>query len=351
MNLPETSLSESQDNKEKPTFVEAAATQFRLALRGVATRVLEKVDSFTNGDKRQQATAARVKFLGEFKQIGLEAARAYLDSFGEVGNIRPEQVYKPAELIGNEILKRNGNCLVLYGEIHYAMSTLHSESQLLMDLSEQGIKVDRVFMEEDESFQADVDRYLSTGVLTESLQNYMLKGFVREDNYFEHFHKLNILTVCRELGIPVTFLDKNDHPDRDKDWFEKMQRVLGDKVQGTNVLFAGMNHCNKDLFADETKAPPVAKRLAGKYGSAKVISIMNVEYVTDGSSPSLEKIKPISGTLYQEGLARLGLVGDTCASSLGDLNIGDLPTDCIPGYARESKKSFDIITSLPGTYD
>lgn len=190
--------------------------------------------------------------------------------------LKKEDVGKPLHIVTEVVRKNNGASILVVGESsHHGSGVLDFENKLIEELHNDGIKLDKIYLEEDVGMSSHLGEFYRSGIMSEELQLYLSEGFVRVDSEPHNF-KVDLLLKCRELGIPVEFIDENRHKDRDGDWYNKICAGIGDTVNGNYLLICGETHASKTKISTRINnhpRPTVTSLLVEKYGD-KVISVL-----------------------------------------------------------------------------
>lgn len=259
------------------------------------------------------------------------------------GELTPERTHDPTELISEEIKKRNGKVLIAFGESsHHADGVLAYETELIENL-QKGHTIRDVFLEEDSGMMDEVRRYYRDGVMSATLRNYLTHGFVRQDTD-GHEYKLKLVEKCRELGIPVTFIDKNDLPDRDTEMTQAIAGRIGEHMDGLYIAIAGRNHMShtKKVYVPNGHTPFVAQ-LDKKYPEQVVSLQCQISY-PDEFDAKQEELE----STFIEDLGRLGRLQLRSAVRVKDSPYAERPLRSNRAIPARTGEAFDILINVPG---
>ncbi|MBI3273921.1 MAG: hypothetical protein HYZ69_02145 [Candidatus Colwellbacteria bacterium] len=254
----------------------------------------------------------------------------------------PEEIKHPTPLIMQEIDRIGGKGIIAYGEgWHNASGTLAYEVELVAELSKRGYKIERIFLEEQEDMQGKVREFYETGKMPEELIHYLEEGFVRQDAARKYQYKIALLESCKTLNIPVQFIDRNDAPDRDADWYNKIIRHIGYKPRGLYLLIAGNTHVSHS--SKISRDIPVVAKLDRKYPNA----VRSVLVETDGYIRDSNQVE--ASKCFLDDLEALGQSDELCAIKIERSPYQDVAL-ARTGMRRDVKaaEAFDILVMVPG---
>ncbi len=255
--------------------------------------------------------------------------------------LNPEKIEDPASLVESKLDEIGDDALLAIGESgHHDSGTLEFEINLISSLSKKR-KVERIFLEEDITMMPQVESYYETNVMSETLKEYLTKGFVRADTP-GHEYKLTLIKNCKELNIPVSFIDSNDLEDRDKDWGEKIKKEIGNKIQGLHILIAGKNHTSHNKNTYLRGSIPVVAHLDSEY-KGKVISLTCQGAELD----LLDRAQKIPEVKFFADLKKISRDNLPSAIAVKGSPYEDLPLS-ISQLEAKMATSFDIMVNIPG---
>lgn len=262
----------------------------------------------------------------------------------------PEAVFNPSkiaplsQIIFEEVDTRNRNCIIAFGEAdHHNAGALEYERELVEKLREKyGARFKGIFLEENREMQPLVRDFETTGVLPERLEKYLLEEFLRLDQRSNNY-KLQLVKKCKELGIPVHFIDVNRYryPQEDKEWVDSIQKVIGERLDGIYLLIAGATHVRH--IPKNNGDPTAVLLLDHMYGPNSLLSV---------------SVSPMNELVNQEcpentltiatsrGFSKHGFTNDIYATRTSDFQTRGV-WECINDQQPVEKK-FDIVATAPG---
>ncbi|QQS38527.1 hypothetical protein IPM62_04040 [Candidatus Woesebacteria bacterium] len=228
--------------------------------------------------------------------------------------LRREVLQNPTDAIVNWIDVHDGNGIVVYGEAHHhGEGTLMHEVELVESVAKKH-DLKTVFLEEDESQSENLRAYLKTGVMPESLKDYLTRDSLRKDS-IGHNYKLQLVSKCYELGVEVVFIDDKSKTDRDADWITRVENILGNKVEGVHILIAGRAHAYrmpmqtvKPHFVGQPEIPgPIKTSVAGLLEKRYAGNVLTVNSLTTECVENSDSRVKLVDTGFLQGLADLGV--------------------------------------------
>lgn len=344
------------DYRERGSFYErltTAAHKFLHELQGSFKTIEEStkaaLEELTNENDRRMIKRIAVKSRQELESTAYEATAAYLDTFPPEQIINPEIIHEPATYIiqrTQEIAERTGGCFLFFGEMHHELGILAYQSELVRHVGKSDLGLQTVILEEDERMQPYVDEFMRTGVLPTTLEKYLRYGFVRQDTAVKHDHKINLLKAAREVGARVVFIDQNDNPNRDKDWQEKITRIMGGRINGVHIMFCGHNHASRRMHAEATNYQSIGELLSSTYPN-QTLHILGEGIHTN--IPDGHEHQTMTGRLISKTLRRIDedLTKHKSAIPLDKTPLGELPVFARQGRTHKSMDEFDVAVVVP----
>ena len=189
-----------------------------------------------------------------------------------------------------------------------------------------------------------VEEFYKTGQMSKELVDYLEQGFIRKDSKEGHPYKLELVEVCRWLGIPVEFIDDQRIDDRDEDWEHKIEKEVGNSPDGLYFLIAGATHVSHS--AEVSLHEPVVTKLDSKYPGA-IISIAAAPTQVVRHSPQYTMY-----SAFLEHLEAYRAPSRPWAIKIADTYLKDVPLRKSPQWDRYTKvkagEAFDIVIMVPG---